>query len=569
MRKIQMQKDALYQIFCIMAAAFFLIPGPITPAQSDKVDTARQRSNRPVVAILPITSDDRTDIPGGINKTIYDTLSLTLKFMGMYRVEERQEVPTEDISQLKRMCEEEDIDNILFGSTRRSKEGDIHIQLKLYDRLDNRINHEVEGTSESLLGILETSDALVVDIVEGFSGVHVEYGTAKIIYRGLQPDMKISIDQNSISKDLTTIDKMVAGEHHIEVSTMDEGVPEEQELTLFSKVFNVGAGSIVPVVVSIPMVEEEKSRRLTKFDRDLAHQLALRTPKVRTIESRIDWALGFVRESSYPGARLLSEKYEEWKRYIRDNYLWQGRASTISREMTFELFGNSQHIDASIDEAISEIRDEFTRFFYQKELTDDVQEYTSIETTFKLTKRYLAPYRHIEVDGRTDDWDGIEALVVDGEDDTAPAITGNDVGEVYMAMDESYTYVLYRLLDGRPSGRDDHWFNVDFDAPNSDTQIILQVADADGVLHAHVQLWNHVKNYEISNYARGCSVAVNEDVIEARFLNSHMKRLLIPNGPDETNLDMLFFRGITSGTEENGEIRNDRVRVSSPGYYIY
>jgi hypothetical protein len=63
------------------------------------------------------------------------------------------------------------------------------------------------------------------------------------------------------------------------------------------------------------------------------------------------------------------------------------------------------------------------------------------------------PFRTIVIDGKNDDWTGIQPIVNDPPGDENPlyaAVPGTDLATVYMAHDDTYLYFLMTFHDGNP-----------------------------------------------------------------------------------------------------------------------
>src|SRR6056297_615546 len=115
----------------------------------------------PVVGIAGFNTVTHEGILHEIDATICDVFKFTLTFTGSYDVK-RLETPcdSEDLQALRTVCEQQQLDNIIVGSTSSNEKREVDIFVKVYDRKEDRITVSENVRLANIMDLLEVSHSL-------------------------------------------------------------------------------------------------------------------------------------------------------------------------------------------------------------------------------------------------------------------------------------------------------------------------------------------------------------------------------------------------------------------------
>ena len=268
---------------------------------------------RVVVAVLPLVHEMEARELAAAGRVVMDTIALTLRILGGYQVVRPEEQASErNLPRLRELAESSGYNNILFGSSTRSGSGSLAFTLSAYDRKQDRITVTRTAVAESLFDLFDLSDRLAAALVEGFSGVHVAFGSLKIDRRGGPGTWHLAVNGERVGENLSGIDRLPTGRHRVSV-TQDRLLGT---LTLFDGKVTVAENGIATVLVDLPFTTPEEAAAFSRLDRELLYAWA-RPP----IASTAIWEELYALLRKGAGAAEYAElagKYEEWEsRYRR------------------------------------------------------------------------------------------------------------------------------------------------------------------------------------------------------------------------------------------------------------
>ena len=144
---------------------------------------------------------------------------------------------------------------------------------------------------------------------------------------------------------------------------------------------------------------------------------------------------------------------------------------------------------------------------------------------------YVLPFKTIKIDGNKEDWEGIEPLFVDEENDSEAAKKrGYDLAAGFVCRDDEYLYWRMDFYDGRPTfvenTRADRYaltigsYNMPLsELPSWDFSqgYDLEVMRDDGLVFSEIWSQTQKKMFRLSK------VGIGPDFIEARFRLNYLK----------------------------------------------
>lgn len=301
---------------CVGVAALLLLIVVFAPVAQTPDDAVRVH----IVPVINRTGEAQFDT---VASTVTDTVSLTLRLLGSYRISRSE--PTDATAQailssagderlaaLADLAAELPAENIVFGevligapntdgSGRADGDdrGDLELprlRLAVYDRLSDTITVTGERRPNSLFDIFSATDELAAEVLSGFSGRRVAFGSIRIVPRSAAPmdtgedgdadsadgnppaaadpvPYTVILDDEIVGENLRSLDLVLTGSHRLRVTAQVVG----EEQILVDEEITVTEGSAVSVPVLVPAVDaaDEQAAIARRRDEDrLAEVLA-------------------------------------------------------------------------------------------------------------------------------------------------------------------------------------------------------------------------------------------------------------------------------------------------------
>jgi hypothetical protein len=113
--------------------------------------------------------------------TVTDTVELSLACLDRYAVTRQPPTdPAKDLQKIRSYCAQNRIDQAIGGSATARTEGGYAFRLVVYDRLKDSITLVREGASNGALDMFDVTDALVVSLLDGLNGSHLQFGSLEV-----------------------------------------------------------------------------------------------------------------------------------------------------------------------------------------------------------------------------------------------------------------------------------------------------------------------------------------------------------------------------------------------------
>jgi hypothetical protein len=227
------------------------------------------------VHMLPVVNRSGQAQFDAVATTVTGTVSLTLRLLGDYVISQGEPagpvpLPPEGTARedaLATLAEELAVENIVFGEVLPPVGDELpRIRLGVYDRLTGQITVQEERTPQSLFGIFTITDELASDVLSGFAGRRVAFGSVRITpeYAGTgePPPYRVALDGEVIGANLRSVDSILTGSHRLTVTTEVLG----EERTLLDEEISVEEGATREVALQLPDVDlvaeaQDRARR--------------------------------------------------------------------------------------------------------------------------------------------------------------------------------------------------------------------------------------------------------------------------------------------------------------------
>ncbi len=399
----------------------------------------------PIVQVDPVINLSDEVWLDAVCDAATDNVLFTLKFLGQFEVISDMFVEKEidqlenielldqktfDTSSLKTRAEQEGYDNILFGSC-TIEDGSYVITMNAYDLALDKITYSGSTVVESIFDTFEAVDEITYQTVEGFSGIHVTYGSLVLVPPDTGEPFNFTIDGIALPEGIFSVERMPAGVHEL-------AVWQERPLGLYEAVHEI-------VVVEekenkkdipLPAIVGEEISIFNQADRYLTLvSMRKRSGTVLEINNLNDlletpffqdYRLGIVRKYARWGTLLgqgIEEKNEIYHEQV--NFPFQ---SLWNKEMAKQVY--TKNTSLSSNYKVYRDQGEFDR---KNNMIPDIAT--------------------INIDGKDDDWisvtSGWEDPVGDLDMSKIKDAEGYDLVEAKLAIDRDYLYIMMRSKDGK------------------------------------------------------------------------------------------------------------------------
>lgn len=265
-----------------------------------------QENQNPVVALAKLSAEDpENQITSTVNGAIYDVAKITFLFLKQYSFTElEREFNKDNLQELRSICEKNGFDNVVFGKTVMTPSGEIEISLSVYDRLDDKITANKTMSVDSLLEIFTTTEKIVSSLIEGFSGIHIEYGSIVFHYNYEDTDVELLIDGTLLGKNIKEVPRMVSGDHTVVVRNA-----ESRNTVYMEKKITLGPGEKKSVEIELPYLNTKIQKELSSINRVIAKNWYINRNAVLTA---FDKATTLLDGLNIPGHRKAKSFYDDW-----------------------------------------------------------------------------------------------------------------------------------------------------------------------------------------------------------------------------------------------------------------
>ncbi len=400
---------------------------------------------QPIVQVDPVLNLSDEVWLDAVCDAATDNVLFTLKFLGQFEVISDLVVEKEtdklennklldqetfDTSSLKTRAETKGYDNILFGSC-TIENGSYVITMNAYDLALDKITYSGSTEVESIFDTFEAVDEITYQTVEGFSGIHVTYGSLVLVPPDTGEPFSFTIDGIALPEGTFSVERMPAGVHELSISQVRpfEWYEAVHEIIVEEEKEN-------RIEILLPDIAGEEVTVFNRADRYLI--IASLGEKAAAIRA-VDNLNGLLRTSFFREYRSgLVEKYGAW-------------ISLLDREFT--SFDEPDYF--VVNYSAKSLWQSNYRNFTNNSVSLSSQYQIALQTSeaLNLNMNLLADIRTITLDGKSDDWDLVSDYISDPVGDIiTPANIdqkGRDIVSVKAAIDNDNLYLMMQTSDNK------------------------------------------------------------------------------------------------------------------------
>ncbi|MDC7232107.1 MAG: hypothetical protein PQJ58_02655 [Spirochaetales bacterium] len=150
-----------------------------------------------------------------ISYSVYDTTHLILDMLGRYDIMPPAGDVTGDYSAF---CDAYNIDTFIGGECSMAADGPgIELGMFVFDRKEGQVVQKLTGRAESVLDVFDEVDAMVLKLMEEFSGRHIAFGEILLENTGSPGIFDVWIDGKRYLPQENIIPKVINGEHLVQI----------------------------------------------------------------------------------------------------------------------------------------------------------------------------------------------------------------------------------------------------------------------------------------------------------------------------------------------------------------
>ena len=397
--------------------------------------------SNPIVQVDPVVNLSDEAWLDAVCDAATDNVIFTLKFLGKFEVKsdsttenetdklknvEAIDQKTFDTSSLKTRAESKGYDNILFGSC-TIENGSYVITMNAYDLVLDKITYSGSTEVESVFDTFEAVDEITYQTVEGFSGIHVTYGSLVLGPPDTGEPFSFTIDGIALPEGTFAVERMPVGAHELAVS-------QERPLGLYEAVHEIEVVGEIENIFDIPLPDiigeelvvfnqADKYLTLTSLGKEPGLALAM-----NNLYSLLDTPF-FKKYRSE-----LIKKYETWVSMM------DGEIEILDKtgsKLSLSIWSPWQ------SEINKDVYNENVSLSKQYELLFLNDEQLNLKNIF------VPDFKTIKIDGKADDWGDVSTVFKDKIGDflkTNKFGGEQDIDWVGIAMDNERIYFALKTV---------------------------------------------------------------------------------------------------------------------------
>lgn len=162
-----------------------------------------------------LTGDGRFDLPAEAST---ETLALSMRMLGMYDVVfSNMVLRNGNIERLSDYCAQESVDFVLFGDLSPSGKDSWQFRLSVFDRASGSVTITKTASCESVLGVFEATDQLMISVLTAITGRHIGFGSLEFVNTGDALDFEVDVDGFFLARNPSVVDRLPDGTHRVQV----------------------------------------------------------------------------------------------------------------------------------------------------------------------------------------------------------------------------------------------------------------------------------------------------------------------------------------------------------------
>ncbi len=268
---------------------------------------SNDESLKPRVALVPFINEGDDEQIDLLNETIDDTVLLNLERIRMFLVSKTEVIDAyKEFNKVKDYADETRTDNIIYGKTYFGTNGEIVIEMSVYDKVKKRTVITKKARAKNIFEIFEAANDLIATLIKEFAGMHVGFGYFELLRAGEEGDFEVYIDGDYIGKNVTFIRDVLNGIRYVEI---------RQKRMLGEEVIYRGDNwayedITTGVEFAIPYLVKEEATVLTVLESTIA-QLRRDRSEVDKVISNFDKVISLLEDVSY--CQRLTEERDRFR----------------------------------------------------------------------------------------------------------------------------------------------------------------------------------------------------------------------------------------------------------------
>jgi hypothetical protein len=324
-----------------------------TPADATRGET------RIRVHILPVENTSGNGQFDAVGTTVTGTVGLALRLLEDYAITTGAPAAITDLlplpedqaareSRLTALAERLEVENIVFGEVLPappdSASGIPSIRLAVFDRLSESITVDETRSPDSLFDIFSAVDELAADVLSGFSGRRIAFGSVRLAPErssaaaGSAPagsatpplDYRVYLDNQEIGTNIRSIDSVLTGSHRLRITVTDRG----QERIIYNQAIEIEEGRSSAISFVLPEAHTEAAPTASPVgEQEAALAAALEAIRAERATGGTEVAAGYYLDAdSYLDPALVREEARENARLAAEAAVAEGRDAFATRD---------------------------------------------------------------------------------------------------------------------------------------------------------------------------------------------------------------------------------------------
>ena len=268
------------------------------------------RESRPRVALQRPSSPEGNIQLNAIASTMFDTSELILSMLNQYDLVLDD---TGRVGDITAYTESHNVDNFISGSCTLNEEGEIELSLYAYGRGQGRILEEKRETVESVLDVFDVVDAMVIDLLSGFSGRHIAFGDLVLVNDGVPGRYRFLLDGKEYPVEEGRADRILIGTHTVKI----EQDRLEGLFTVSEQSVEVVENEATALHFSVPGILDGEAALLTGAEAPIDRYWS-KERKSRKVDEAFGELMTMLEDVSYSSGMLnyketVSSRLDEWE----------------------------------------------------------------------------------------------------------------------------------------------------------------------------------------------------------------------------------------------------------------
>ncbi len=310
-----------------------------------------QSETKPRISIFPLENKDKDLQVEVISRNVQKTIELNLKMIDRYIIVDNTVTEySSDPSWLLKYCEQNNIDDLIFGRSVMRSNSSIFIEMSVFNRKKAAITLTKSETAGTVFEIFGAADKLAVEMMNSFSGMHLGFGELKFINNGDKGRYSVYIDNLFAGENLANFPKVLYGNRSVKITQ----ARMFENSTIYENTVVVTENKTTEVLFSIPGFLEKESSAVLKEETYIDKNWEKKN-SIKNIDKRFDKLFTLLETVSYSQTAVdkkkeIENKFENWdaqKEYLAKT----SDQSVLDKTLGVAVFGGAVLMYPSYEES--------------------------------------------------------------------------------------------------------------------------------------------------------------------------------------------------------------------------